>query len=336
MGGFFKSSFHFKNTASCGFSSFGRAPPCQGGGSEFEPRNPLQVLFEAVVFLKCGFSSSGRAPPSQGGCGEFESRNPLQSQKSLQRGFWLFPFVRTLDSKGPFTVIEYQRDLSVTPGSAQTAYFCNEMNVRKRQVICDLSKAQITLQAGAMQWTVGNVNATTGVKGVGDFFGKALRGQVSGESAIKPEYTGDGILVLEPTYKHILLIDLDEWGNSIVLDDGLFLACDSRLKHKAVMRANISSAVAGGEGLFNLGINGSGILCLESLSPKEELIEVTLKDDVLKVDGNMAIAWSGTLDFTVERSGKSLIGSAASGEGLVNVYRGTGKVLMAPVNKGIA
>ena len=42
---------------------------------------------------------------------------------------------------------------------------------------------------------------------------------------------------------------------------------------------------------------------------------------------------SGSLDFTVERSGKSLIGSAASGEGLVNVYRGTGKVLLAPVAK---
>ena len=27
----------------CGFSSSGRAPPCQGGGSEFEPRNPLQM-----------------------------------------------------------------------------------------------------------------------------------------------------------------------------------------------------------------------------------------------------------------------------------------------------
>ena len=26
----------------CGLSSSGRAPPCQGGGSEFEPRNPLQ------------------------------------------------------------------------------------------------------------------------------------------------------------------------------------------------------------------------------------------------------------------------------------------------------
>ena len=26
----------------CGHSSSGRAPPCQGGGSEFEPRCPLQ------------------------------------------------------------------------------------------------------------------------------------------------------------------------------------------------------------------------------------------------------------------------------------------------------
>ena len=35
---------------------------------------------------------------------------------------------------------------------------------RKRQVICDLSKANITLQAGAMQWMAGNVNATTGLQ----------------------------------------------------------------------------------------------------------------------------------------------------------------------------
>ena len=27
----------------CGCSSSGRAPPCQGGGSEFEPRQPLQI-----------------------------------------------------------------------------------------------------------------------------------------------------------------------------------------------------------------------------------------------------------------------------------------------------
>lgn len=241
--------------------------------------------------------------------------------------------VKILDQLGPFTVIEYQRDLSVMPSDAATAYFSAAMNVRKRQVVCDLSKADITLQAGAMQWMAGNVNATTGIKGVGDLFGKAVRGKVTGESAIKPEYTGDGTMVLEPTYRHIILLDLADWNGSIVLDDGLFLACDSNLKHKAVMRSNLSSAVAGGEGLFNLGINGSGVLCLESPCPREELVEITLDNDVLKIDGNMAITWSGSLNFTVERSGKSLIGSAASGEGLVNVYRGTGKVLLAPVAK---
>ena len=241
--------------------------------------------------------------------------------------------IQILKQMGPFTVIEYVRDLSVTPMTAQTSYFSNLMNVRKRQVICNLAKSPVTIQAGAMQWMIGNANATTGIKGAGDLFSKVVRGKVTGESAIKPEYTGTGEIILEPTYKHILLINLEEWNNSIVLDDGLFLACESNLKQKAVMRSNISSAVAGNEGLFNLGIEGKGVICLESPCPQEELIEVELQNDVVKIDGNMAIAWSGSLEFTVERSGKTLIGSAASGEGLVNVFRGTGKVLIAPVDK---
>ena len=51
----------------------------------------------------------------------------------------------------------------------------------------------------------------------------------------------------------------------------------------------------------------------------------------LKIDGNLAVCWSSNLDFTVERSTGTLVGSAVSGEGLVNVYRGTGRVLMSPV-----
>ena len=125
--------------------------------------------------------------------------------------------IRVLTELGPFTVIEYLRDLSVSPANAATAYFASEMNVRRRQVICDLKKANITLQAGAMQWMVGNVNATTGIKGVGDLFGKAIRGKATGESAIKPEYTGDGTLVLEPTYKYILLEDVADWNGSLIL-----------------------------------------------------------------------------------------------------------------------
>lgn len=103
------------------------------------------------------------------------------------------------------------------------------------------------------------------------------------------------------------------------------------LQQKIVARSNISSAVAGKEWLFNLGLHGVGKLCIESPVPYSELVCVDLLNDVLKIDGNFAIAWSESLQFTVERAGKTLIGSAAYGEGLVNVYRGTGRVLMAPV-----
>lgn len=239
--------------------------------------------------------------------------------------------IKVLGNLGALTVIQYERDLSVNPATAQNAFFSAQMNVKRRQLVCDLSKSPVTVQSGSMQWMVGNVVATTGLKGVGDLFGKAIRGKVTGESAIKPEYTGTGKLILEPTYKYLILMNIEEWGGSVVLEDGLFLACESSLKQKAVMRSNISSAVAGGEGLFNLSLNGTGVFCIESNCPREELIEIELENDVVKIDGNMAIAWSGSLEFSVERSGKTLLGSAASGEGLVNVYRGTGKVLLAPV-----
>ena len=229
-----------------------------------------------------------------------------------------------------FMVAEWKRDLSVDPGSAASAWFSAQMNVRRRQLAIDLAQGPATVQAGAMQWMAGQVNMSTGVRGAGDLLGKAFRGAASGESAIKPEYTGNGLVVLEPTYKYILLEDVSQWGGGIVLEDGIFLACSASLQQKTIRRTNVSSAVAGGEGIFNLGLTGQGVVALESPVPREELVEIILQNDEVKIDGPYAIAWSPTLQFTVERSSKSLIGSAASGEGLVNVYRGTGRLLMAP------
>ncbi len=231
--------------------------------------------------------------------------------------------------RGCVKVFEHQKDLSVTPSNAIGAYYASEMNVRKRQVLIELNKNTFTVQAGAMQWMAGSVSMVSGVKGVGDFLGKAIASKVTKESAAKPEYTGEGLVMLEPTYKHILLEEVSEW-ESLVLEDGLFLACDSNIKQHVVSRTSLSSAAAGKEGLFNLCLSGKGIAVLESPVPRDELIEFVLDNDEVKIDGNMAIAWSNSLKFTVERSAKTLVGSALSGEGLVNVYRGTGRLLMAP------
>lgn len=236
--------------------------------------------------------------------------------------------------KGCFEVFEHQKDMSVDPTYASVAYFMHEMNCRKRQVLCNLNGNAIKMQAGAMQWMAGNVSMNSGVKGFGDFLGKKLKGMASGESTAKPVYQGYGSVMLEPTYRYIILEDVGSWGNGMVLDDGLFLACDANLQESIVARSNVSSALLGGEGLFNLCLSGNGIAVLESAVPRDELIEIELENDELKIDGNMAIAWSKSLTFTVEKSAKSALGSLVSGEGLVNVYRGSGKVLLASTTFG--
>jgi uncharacterized protein (AIM24 family) len=242
-------------------------------------------------------------------------------------------------SKGIFTVAEYERDLSVEPEKAEMAYFAAMMDVRKRQLIAQLDgTCGVIAQKGSMQLMLGDLDARTDISSLGNLVKKFAVGKVTGESAVKPLYTGEGILVLEPTFKYIILEDLEDWQGKITIEDGMFMACEDSVELKVTARTTVSSAVLGGEGLFNTSIVGEGVVALESPVPRSELIEVNLEDDVLKIDGNMAIAWSTDLKFTVERTTPTLVGSMAAGEGLVNVYRGTGKVLIAPVenNRGIS
>ena len=242
--------------------------------------------------------------------------------------------LKVLARKGCFTVFEHQKDLSVAPGNAEVAFFMHQMNCRRRQVLCELSGNTVKVQAGAMQWISGGVESETGVKGVGGFLKGVVKGALTGESAVKPHYTGTGCVMLEPTFRHILLENVEEWGPAgMVVNDGMFLACESTVEEKVVMRSNLSSVFAG-QGLFNLSLRGSGCAVLESATPRDELVEFELKDDVVKIDGNMAVAWSGTLEFTMERSSKSLLGSVVNGEGLVSVFRGSGRILMTPTPDG--
>ena len=245
---------------------------------------------------------------------------------------------KVIMQKGFFSVIEYQRDLSVEPEMAQQAYFASEMDVRKRQLIANLNdEVGIVAQKGHMQLMLGDLKAETDVKSIGRLFKSFVGSKVTGETTIKPLYTGNGTLVLEPTFRYILLENLSDWKNGLMIEDGMFLACyDSAELHLGV-RKTLSSAALGMEGMFNTIISGEGIVALESPVPRSELVEVNIEDDVLKIDGNIAIAWTANLDFTVERTTPTVVGSVAAGEGLVNVYRGTGRLLIAPVknNKGI-
>ncbi len=234
-----------------------------------------------------------------------------------------------VEEKGIFTVFQHNKDLSVSPRSAEIAYYMSKMNCTQKQVAITLNDNAVRLKPGAMQLMLGEVTSETGVNGMGDLLMRGLKSKATGDSAIKPIYKGSGIVLTEPTYMYPIIENVTEWGG-LVCDDGMFICCDDEVKDSVQARSNLSSAVAGGEGLFNLLLTGNGHAVLNSRCPREELYEIVLEDDIVKIDGNMAVCWSSSLNFTVERSGKSLLGSAASGEGLVNVYRGSGKILMAP------
>ncbi len=87
----------------CGFSSFGRAPPCQCGGGGFEPRNPLQKKKQTERSAFCFIQSfPGRitgqcsGKPSHFALKTFlkrflhERHNPLQKKKQTERSAFCF------------------------------------------------------------------------------------------------------------------------------------------------------------------------------------------------------------------------------------------------------
>lgn len=193
--------------------------------------------------------------------------------------------VQVTSALGGMQVLEYVQDMSVSPSTSKLQYYMSRMNVNKRQLLLNLNGNGYTVQAGAMQWTAGQIQMESGVKGVGGFLSGMAKAAVTKETVAKPIYTGYGQVMLEPTYRHILLTNLQEWGGSVVLDDGLFLACDNTVTQKVVARSNLSSAVFGREGLFNLSLNGTGICALESIVPRNEIIEVVLDNDMMKIDG---------------------------------------------------
>ena len=141
-------------------------------------------------------------------------------------------------SIGNFHVLEYVQDASVSPMNAMNEYFMSKMNVRRRQVVIDIDKDHSAIiQAGAMQWMGGNVRATSGVKGIGDFLGKAIKGAVTKETAVKPEYVGEGCLVLEPTYKYIILADVGKWGSAgMTIEDLLEVDKAAREREEAILK----------------------------------------------------------------------------------------------------
>lgn len=229
-------------------------------------------------------------------------------------------------------ILEYQKLLGLRNiHSAATMWFMKEQNIKVRQIAFYINNDAVKIQAGAMSYFQGPLQMVSGVT-MGNAIGKMFKASVTGETMSQPIYQGSGILVSEPSFRHFIPFTLNP-GEQVIVDKGMFYAASNTVQVEPVMQRSISSGLLGGEGWFQIGLTGPGLVVLECDVPMSEINVINLNNDTLKVDGNFAVLRTGNLDFTVERAAQTLVGSAVSGEGLVNVFRGTGQVWLAPTLK---
>ena len=230
-------------------------------------------------------------------------------------------------------IIEYQKLLGSTNiHAAQHLWFMNEQNIKCRQIGLFIHDNGVRIESGAMSYFQGPLQASSGLNSAGKVFKQVLTGKTTGEKIVMPEYKGSGILVLEPSFKHYITLKLAQ-GEQIICDKGMFYATSLSATVQPTFAGTASGTLLGGEGVFQQLITGPGVVILESPVPMCEINRIQLNNDILRVDGNFALLRTAGVQMTVEPVAQGLINSAMTGEGLVNVFRGTGEVWIAPTIK---
>lgn len=233
-----------------------------------------------------------------------------------------------MQNDAKFQVLEYDSLRGAT--DVETALRLNIMEkaaIKLRQVRIILEDSSVKIEPGALSYMKGDINIKTKMGGVLGLGKKFITSKLTGEEMFKPTYTGTGEIFLEPSFGHYALIELED--EEIIVDDGLFYACEGEIEVGSAMHKTASSILLGNEGVFQTSIKGSGIVVLELPVPEEEVFKCKLFNDTLKVDGNFVVLRTANVSFSVEKS-SSLVGSAINGEGLLNVYSGVGEVWLLP------
>mgnify|MGYP001476436968 CR=1 FL=1 len=116
-------------------------------------------------------------------------------------------------------------------------------------------------------------------------------------------------------------------GDAWILDKGAYVCSDGDIEVGSVRNKAVAGLISG-EGFFQIRVEGEGAVVIQAPG---EIEMIDLEGGKLTVDGSFAVARQASLNFSVQKAAKGLLSSASSGEGLVNVIEGTGRVLIAPV-----
>ncbi|MCH4038426.1 MAG: TIGR00266 family protein [Eubacteriales bacterium] len=189
------------------------------------------------------------------------------------------------------------------------------------------------IENGAMVYMQGVTlegKLNSGKKGLGGLLGAIGRSLTSGESMFITQVVGqasDGVVAIAPALPGKIM-KLAVGAQQYRLNDGAFFACDSTVNYK-MQRQNVSQAVFGGSGgLFVMETEGQGDLLISSFG---DLIEVECTPaKPVTIDNEHVVAWDANLSYSIEVASGAF--GVTTGEGLVNKFTGSGKILIQTRN----
>ncbi len=184
----------------------------------------------------------------------------------------------------------------------------------------ELSNSAVRYESGGMYYMQGNLDMEANLPSAGGF----LKSMVTRESVVKPVIKGSGTVWFEPSFGNFTIMELkgEEW----ILDKGAYYASEMGIEIGSFTNKSISGLFSG-EGFFQTKVNGHGKIVMLSNGPLET---IELNNGKLVVDGSFAVARQSSVQLTVAKANKGIFGTMISGEGIVNTFTGTGKVLIAP------
>ncbi len=216
--------------------------------------------------------------------------------------------------------------------TAESLFMANQAGIKLKHVRIKLSNSAATLEPGALYFMKGNIKIEAAAGGSGGIGGIA-RGLASkvlaNETFFRPKYSGSGEIYLEPSFSHFMIVSLKE-KQSLIVEKGMYFCSEGTVGVSVELNKNVTAGAFGGEGWFQTKIVGPGVCVLASPVPAAEILCYELQNETLQVDGNFALMRTDGIKFSVKKSTRSLLGSVASGEGLLQTFEGTGKVWIAP------
>ncbi|MGB1075660.1 MAG: TIGR00266 family protein [Flavobacteriales bacterium] len=193
----------------------------------------------------------------------------------------------------------------------------------------------VIAEAGAMNWMEDGIafeaRMGDGSRPSSGVFGALLnvgKRMLTGESIFMTHFTNQGttkrhVAFAAPYPGKIMPVDLGQIGGSITCQKDAFLCAAKGTEVTIAFNKRLGAGFFGGEGFILQKLRGDGMAFLHAGGT---VVQKQLNGETLRVDTGCIVAFSGNVDYSIERAG-GLRSMFFGGEGLfLATLRGTGTV----------